>query len=357
MNKKKILVYGDPIADVFHSGTTKRISPEAPIPVFDCIATAINPGGAANTAMNLLGCGFDVSFLLSFHPGNDHFTKTILEFMEQCGIHLIYPSSENSLGVPEIDFIQKHRFLDNKNHHVGLRFDKEMSSLNRSKIESLDENIYSSRFWNSVYDYDAIVFSDYDKGCMNKKVIRHIIYLSRRSIMFLDSKSKHLDIYDGVHFFKPNDSEFKYYQSNIDCLFPVILRTKSEDGCELSYLKKNSSAYLNHVVFEDHYMTLTGSSLPESYINGDVIDSTGAGDTVMAALVYYIMNNEYKKKHNLIDFVNCLAYESCRHSGTYVVKNKDIENALIKSKNIHKKRNHPEKEKIFAQIIETLFDD
>ena len=91
MNKKKILVYGDPIADVFHSGTTKRISPEAPIPVFDCIATAINPGGAANTAMNLLGCGFDVSFLLSFHPGNDHFTKTILEFMEQCGIHLIYP--------------------------------------------------------------------------------------------------------------------------------------------------------------------------------------------------------------------------------------------------------------------------
>ena len=53
-----VLVIGDVMCDVYLWGTIERISPEAPVPIFQCQERQYVLGGAANVAANLqaLGC-------------------------------------------------------------------------------------------------------------------------------------------------------------------------------------------------------------------------------------------------------------------------------------------------------------
>jgi D-beta-D-heptose 7-phosphate kinase / D-beta-D-heptose 1-phosphate adenosyltransferase len=56
--RARVLVAGDLMLDRYWSGTTRRISPEAPVPVVQVGTMEDRPGGAANVALNLaaLGC-------------------------------------------------------------------------------------------------------------------------------------------------------------------------------------------------------------------------------------------------------------------------------------------------------------
>src|SRR5688500_5904093 len=57
---RMIVVLGDLMLDEWISGTTSRISPEAPVPVVRFTDRRTAPGGAANVAMNLLSLGAKV---------------------------------------------------------------------------------------------------------------------------------------------------------------------------------------------------------------------------------------------------------------------------------------------------------
>src|ERR1700677_3887187 len=52
-SKCRVLVIGDLILDQFVWGRVSRISPEAPVPVWEWDGARKNPGGAANGARNL----------------------------------------------------------------------------------------------------------------------------------------------------------------------------------------------------------------------------------------------------------------------------------------------------------------
>src|SRR5712692_12110075 len=54
---KRILVVGDVILDEYLWGDVRRISPEAPVPVVELCRRNDVPGGAANTAVNVLSLG------------------------------------------------------------------------------------------------------------------------------------------------------------------------------------------------------------------------------------------------------------------------------------------------------------
>ena len=49
----KITVIGELCEDIFVYGETKRLSPEAPVPVFNPFYTDKNPGMAGNVVENL----------------------------------------------------------------------------------------------------------------------------------------------------------------------------------------------------------------------------------------------------------------------------------------------------------------
>ena len=57
INQQKILVIGDLMLDRYLNGDVKRISPEAPTPVFHVKEQKDVLGGAANVALNISSLG------------------------------------------------------------------------------------------------------------------------------------------------------------------------------------------------------------------------------------------------------------------------------------------------------------
>ena len=55
--RHRILVVGDAMLDRTWDGSTRRVSPEAPVPVVKIDDAVDQPGGAANVACNLVSLG------------------------------------------------------------------------------------------------------------------------------------------------------------------------------------------------------------------------------------------------------------------------------------------------------------
>jgi D-beta-D-heptose 7-phosphate kinase/D-beta-D-heptose 1-phosphate adenosyltransferase len=62
-HRPTILVLGDVMCDVYLWGKVERLSPEAPVPVFECTSRQYALGGAANVAANLRALGCQVRLL------------------------------------------------------------------------------------------------------------------------------------------------------------------------------------------------------------------------------------------------------------------------------------------------------
>ena len=87
----EITVIGELCNDVFVYGETKRLSPEAPVPVFNPLHTEINPGMAGNVVENLRALNKDIK------------------------INFIHQKSP----------ITKTRYVDDKSNHMFIRVDVE----------------------------------------------------------------------------------------------------------------------------------------------------------------------------------------------------------------------------------------
>lgn len=157
----KILLIGDSCYDVYHYGEVKRISPEAPIPIFDLKYSEKKHGMASNVYENLKALG--------------------------CEVHI-------HTNFKEI----KNRYIDIKSKQQLLRVD-----------EKNDKGGFSGVMYDLIkYDaYDAIVISDYGKG-----FFYHRDYLVLREKfdgpIFIDTKDTQLDLYEGA-IVKINQHEYE----------------------------------------------------------------------------------------------------------------------------------------------------
>uniref|UniRef100_A0A7C4NVK4 Carbohydrate kinase PfkB domain-containing protein n=1 Tax=Thermodesulfobacterium geofontis TaxID=1295609 RepID=A0A7C4NVK4_9BACT len=80
----KLLVIGDCILDRYFVGEVNRISPEAPVPVFDLKEIYFSLGGAANVAANLRGLKVKVE--LMGVVGKDEHGKILKDLAKKEGI-------------------------------------------------------------------------------------------------------------------------------------------------------------------------------------------------------------------------------------------------------------------------------
>lgn len=168
----KILLLGDSCYDEYHYGTVTRISPEAPIPIFDKTRSYTRDGMASNVYDNFINLGANVHI--------------ITQFMEK-----------------------KHRYIDVRSGQQVLRVDepckREVSFDNADDIFDLDLNTY-----------DVIVISDYDKGFISYETIEHIIHEYAGPI-FIDTKKQDLARFQGS-IIKINELEYSKITSTCDNL-------------------------------------------------------------------------------------------------------------------------------------------
>ncbi len=234
---KRVLIVGDSCKDVFIYGDIKRLTPEAPVPVFNPLREIQNYGMAKNVANNV----------------------------EALGISIYTMTNPNS--------IKKVRYVDNKSNQMVLRVD-EHDYCERIDMESLS-SIQNNKYivWGSgETKVDAIIISDYCKGFLTESDIKWICDNNKN--VFVDTKKKLGEWINNVTYLKINSLEYENNEEFLNEYYGIMdktIVTKGNEGC----LFKNKMYPTEDV---------------------QVKDISGAGDTFLAGLVVeYLNSNDIEK--------------------------------------------------------------
>lgn len=244
---KKILLIGESCTDTYLFGSVNRISPEAPVPVFDFCEKKSFLGMSQNVYRNLKVFPLDVSIIT-----ND-------------------PS-----------LILKERYIDQKSKHQLLRADK---GLNVDPLALTQDNK------NLIKSSDVIVISDYNKGFITSKTVKEIISNSKCPI-FVDSKKNDLSCFDNC-FIKINEFEFSQNPK-----FPKkynLIVTKGAEGSEFN--GKNFQAPKVEVFDVSGAGDVFLSVLSGCYsFNSDISISIQLATTIASKSVTYFGNYSISKE-------------------------------------------------------------
>lgn len=196
-HQKNILVIGDLILDIYIRGASSRLSPEAPVPVVDVESVSFLPGGAANTALNIRKLGAAVS-LLSV-SGLDQDGEHTRRILSDAGV-----DTTPVFAFENRKTISKSRVMSG--NHVITRFDSGTTSL----LDKGMEEVVTTFLENCFTRYDAIVFSDYNKGTITDAVLQTVIRLRQIYGTYVAVDSKRLPYFRQVQpaLVKPNYNEF-----------------------------------------------------------------------------------------------------------------------------------------------------
>ncbi|MCR4755394.1 MAG: D-glycero-beta-D-manno-heptose 1-phosphate adenylyltransferase [Lachnospiraceae bacterium] len=267
----KILVIGDAMLDSYHFGDVKRISPEAPVPVF--LETGNNrysPGGAANVAVNVAAIGDSTSLLAVV--GNDEYGRILVSKLNDSGIN-----TENMIIKDGYRTISKLRYIGSGNQQI-LRVDTEDTS-------PIPEDIFTEayeRLKTEIPKYSLIILSDYLKGFLTEKITAKVIKLANEYSVpvLVDAKDTNISKYRGAMLLKPNRRELSH-------LTKMSADTFDDAVAAATVLCKNASCkYVLATLGADGMILCDESGLIKEIKSAasEVYDVTGAGDTSIAYL-------------------------------------------------------------------------
>ncbi|MCH9843725.1 MAG: bifunctional D-glycero-beta-D-manno-heptose-7-phosphate kinase/D-glycero-beta-D-manno-heptose 1-phosphate adenylyltransferase HldE [Gammaproteobacteria bacterium] len=259
----RVLVVGDIMLDSYWHGASKRISPEAPVPVVDIVQSEERIGGSGNVALNLASLGADVTIVGVIGEDEDGITLKIK--LDAAGIsHDLQVSDSKST-------IKKLRIISQNQQLLRLDFEELFTDKDASIVTTKAEKLLSSS--------GALVLSDYGKGSLEKS--RRLIKLARNKKIpiLVDPKGNSFEVYKGATLLTPNFSEFQAVVG--PCSSEKILAEKGEKLIS----KLEIEALL--ITRSEKGMTLLRKDLPTVHLPAharEVFDVTGAGDTVIAVL-------------------------------------------------------------------------
>ena len=233
----RVLVVGDSCKDVFIYGDINRLTPEAPVPVFNPIRETSNDGMAKNVANNV-------------------------EALKSQIFTITNPNS-----------IKKIRYVDKKSNQLVLRVDE------HDYCDRIDNDLLGKIKNNKCHlpilgetKFDAVIVSDYCKGFLTEDDIKWICDNNKN--VFVDTKKKLGEWIENVTYLKINSLEYENNEKFLNEYYAVMdktIVTKGNEGC----------------LFQDKvYPT---EDVP-------VKDISGAGDTFLAGLaVEYLKSNDIIK--------------------------------------------------------------
>jgi len=179
---------------------------------------------------------------------------------------------------PDWEKIRKTRYMHAKSNHMFFRVDTPHD------IAPLDLKTIN-------FNYDLVVISDYDKGFLDQEGIEYIT--KKHKNVFVDTKKVLGRWIENAKFIKIND--FEYQRSlplGVNGLEDKLIVTKGRFGA-----------------------TYSGINFPVEQV--EIKDTSGAGDSFMAALVI-----EYLKSEDIlasIKFANEKATEIVKHRGVVTI--------------------------------------
>ena len=267
---KTILIIGDIMVDEYLWGDVVRISPEAPVPVVSCTNREYRMGGAANVAINIKALGANP--VMCSVIGEDEIGEVYT--------HLLKKREMTNKGIlisAKRKTTVKTRVIGNHQHLI--RIDNETTDFLDSELEQLLINRIIENL--GMLRVDAIVFQDYDKGVLTKRVIREIVeYANSKSIPTLvDPKKRSFLNYEHVTVFKPN---FKELTEGLNLIISKS-DIKDIESAALTLQKKKAIINMMVTLSEKGVFVSDGNkSIIVPAEERDIADVSGAGDTVIS---------------------------------------------------------------------------
>ena len=278
--------------DSYLFGNVERISPEAPVPIVDIKNKQNKLGGAANVATNIKNLGGTP--IICTIIGKDDNSAIFLSLLKNAGITNSYiHQTRNRITT------SKTRIIGN--NHQMLRVDEEL------KTELLLDDQHNFLYLiDDIFNYekiDCVIFEDYDKGVLNKDIITTVINKAQKLNIpiIVDPKKKNFSYYNNVTLFKPNLKEFKESIGSSleegskilhDNGIEIVFVTLSENGIFISYKKDNK--IINKII----------PGIPR-----DVVDVSGAGDTVISVVSMLIYDIDVEDIANISNIAGGLVCE------------------------------------------------
>ncbi len=297
----KILVLGDLMLDRYLHGDVSRISPEAPVPVLEERCRFDAPGGAANVVNNLAALGVEVTPLGLVGPDTEG--SRIRELLSHDNV-----VTDGILVVPGLQTTLKTRIIAGS-HHV-VRVDREqIQPPEPATVERL-QHLLSSL----VPTVDALIIQDYNKGLIQPELVNWLLQLCHEHgvLTAVDPKREHFFAYRGVDLFKPNQKEA---QQALQAEMPANA-SLTEIGREL--YRRLECRQLVITRGEAGMLAFDQDAAHEIPTESTaVVDVSGAGDTVIAALVLGLLQGAALPE--TAAFANICAGLACRELGAVPV--------------------------------------
>jgi len=294
--------------DEFCYGFVNRISPEAPVPVFEPNNSKYMLGGAGNSALNLSALGANV--VIIGIVGNDDNAKQINSLLKEFGI-------TNKLIYDKFPTIHKKRFVASNTHL--LRKDIE-------QIRNIEQNHIEQKILNvvdSIQDIDAIIISDYAKGVITESIVNHL--KTKNKPIYVDSKPEKYDLFKDVYLLKPN------LRQAMMALGIQRNELKVEEIASNLAKKYNSNIFLTLGAQGSliHELETNNSEKINIFDKKKLKDVSGAGDTALAAFVLASLDKDLVLSS---EFANICSGMVVSKSGTASTSLAEIETELINEK-------------------------
>lgn len=315
-NSKKptnVLVVGDLILDEYIDGSVQRVSPEAPVPVHLVSKATYTAGGAGNVARNIKLSGGEVT--LVGVCGKDEGGEQLKNILAADNI-----STDSIIVDSDRPTTKKTRIRASNQQLLRVDWEK-VTPINQELQGKLLEAISNSKA-------DAIILSDYGKGCMSDRFIQDVIELALKLKIpsIIDPKGTDFGKYKNGTYITPNRKE-SCDPLGIDHTLPIDPKSV---GAELQ-----KTFGLDNILMtlgaEGMYFHPSPSSkekpvhLPAEA--REVFDVSGAGDTVVAIFSLGIASGA--KVEDAMNLANVAAGIVVEKLGTKPVTKSELESALF----------------------------
>jgi len=264
----RLLVLGDVILDRYWWGECDRLSPEAPVPIVRKQRSTVRPGGAANTAANLVALG--ASAAVAGVVGADGAAAELRNALKAGNVTACLVED------PARPTTTKTRIM--ALHQQVVRVDEEEA------IALPDELVEAVVQWVAAElpNCRGIAISDYSKGFLTPGLLEQVIAIAnqRGCRTFVDPKGADYKRYSGCFLLKPNRLE-------LGLLTSMPARNREEvlkAGRTLASWMPGTTILVTEGADGMTMFPPGGSEEHVCSIRRQVFDVTGAGDTVLAAV-------------------------------------------------------------------------
>lgn len=259
-DRLNVLVAGDLMLDRYWHGGTRRISPEAPVPVVHLDGAEDRPGGAANVAVNVAALGATVS--LAGLVGKDEAGKALLDGLHERHIDVSKITRTDAPTITKLRVLSRNQQL--------IRLDTE-------EIAPAVPAALGEDFAALLPQASVVILSDYAKGALAD--VAAMIGLAREAgvPVLVDPKGSDFARYRGATVLTPNQGELETVVGACDNDQTLVARaTELKHDLDIQALLVTRSA---------KGMTLIDGDNQAHHLPADareVFDVTGAGDTAIA---------------------------------------------------------------------------